>query len=82
RPYLHLRTASPRKKSTEEFSCLPYIVALFNCLLYTWYGLPVVSYRWENFLGVTINGLGILLESIIIYFWYASAREKASEELH
>ncbi|KAI8564972.1 hypothetical protein RHMOL_Rhmol03G0224500 [Rhododendron molle] len=30
-----------RKKSTEEFSCVPYIIALLNCLLYTWYGLPV-----------------------------------------
>ncbi|PPS14064.1 hypothetical protein GOBAR_AA06527 [Gossypium barbadense] len=38
-----------RKRSTEEFSCIPYIVALSNCLLYTWYGLPVVSYKWENF---------------------------------
>ncbi|XP_010261514.1 PREDICTED: bidirectional sugar transporter SWEET3-like [Nelumbo nucifera] len=67
-----------RKRSTEEFSCIPYIIALLNCLLYTWYGLPVVSHRWENFPVVTINGVGILLESsfIIIYFWFASARGK------
>ncbi|PPS15260.1 hypothetical protein GOBAR_AA05332 [Gossypium barbadense] len=32
-----------RKRSTEEFSCIPYIVALSNCLLYTWYGLPVIK---------------------------------------
>ncbi|EEC70192.1 hypothetical protein OsI_00934 [Oryza sativa Indica Group] len=30
-----------KKGSVEEFSCVPYILALFNCLLYTWYGLPV-----------------------------------------
>ncbi|KAF5451104.1 hypothetical protein F2P56_031400 [Juglans regia] len=67
-----------RKKSTEEFSCAPYIIALLNCLLYTWYGLPVVSYRWENFPVVSINGLGILLEFsfVVIYFWFASARGK------
>ncbi|KAJ6764833.1 RAG1-ACTIVATING PROTEIN 1 [Salix koriyanagi] len=67
-----------RKKSTEEFSCVPYIIALLNCLLYTWYGLPVVSYRWENFPVATINGLGILLEFsfIIIYFWFTSSRGK------
>ncbi|KAJ6672802.1 RAG1-ACTIVATING PROTEIN 1 [Salix viminalis] len=67
-----------RKKSTEEFSCVPYIIALLNCLLYTWYGLPVVSYRWENFPVVTINGLGILLEFsfILIYFWFTSSRGK------
>lgn len=72
-----------RKKSTEEFSCIPYILALLNCLLYTWYGLPVVSYRWENFPVVTINGVGIVLELsfILIYFWFASPRRKASSSI-
>ncbi|XP_073031935.1 bidirectional sugar transporter SWEET3b isoform X1 [Primulina eburnea] len=67
-----------RKKSTEEFSCTPYIIALLNCLLYTWYGLPVVSYKWENFPVVTINGLGIFLEFsfIMIYLYFASANRK------
>ncbi|KAF7816721.1 bidirectional sugar transporter SWEET3 [Senna tora] len=51
-----------KKKSTEEFSCIPYSIGLLNCLLYTWYGLPVVSYKWENFPIVTVNGVGILLE--------------------
>ncbi|OMO56446.1 SWEET sugar transporter [Corchorus olitorius] len=32
-----------KKRSTEEFSCIPYIGALLNCLLYTWYGLPVIK---------------------------------------
>ncbi|CAN1267656.1 Bidirectional sugar transporter SWEET3 [Linum perenne] len=68
------------RKSTEEFSCIPYIIALLNCLLYTWYGLPIVSYGWENFPVVTINGLGILLEFsfILAYLWFASAKGKAS----
>ncbi|XP_043813129.1 bidirectional sugar transporter SWEET3 [Manihot esculenta] len=67
-----------RKKSIEKFSCVPYICALSNCLLYTWYGLPVVSCKWENFPLVTINGLGILLESsfIIIYLVFAETRGK------
>ncbi|KMZ64772.1 Bidirectional sugar transporter SWEET3b [Zostera marina] len=30
-----------QKKNIEGFSCIPYIMAMFNCLLYTWYGLPV-----------------------------------------
>ncbi|KAI7734644.1 hypothetical protein M8C21_026332 [Ambrosia artemisiifolia] len=58
-----------RKKSTEEFSCVPYAVSLLNCLFYTWYGLPVVSYKWENFPMITINGLGILLE--LSFIWKA-----------
>ncbi|XP_042984727.1 bidirectional sugar transporter SWEET3-like [Carya illinoinensis] len=61
-----------RKKSMEGYSCVPYVIALLNCLLYTWYGLPVVSNMWENFLVISINGLGILLEIsfIVIYLWF------------
>ncbi|WVZ18155.1 hypothetical protein V8G54_005477 [Vigna mungo] len=67
-----------RKKSTEEFSCIPYIIGLLNCLLYTWYGLPIVSCKWENFPIVTVNGVGILLELsyVLIYFWFASRKGK------
>ncbi|KAI9077538.1 hypothetical protein K1719_025410 [Acacia pycnantha] len=67
-----------KKKSTEEFSCIPYIIGLLNCLLFTWYGLPVVSCKWENFPLVTVNGVGIALELayVLIYFWYASAKGK------
>ncbi|MQL82986.1 hypothetical protein Taro_015464, partial [Colocasia esculenta] len=68
-----------RKRSTEEFSCVPYIIALLNCLLYTWYGLPVVSHKWENFPVVPVNGLGIILESsfIILYTCFAPSERKA-----
>ncbi|XP_057442851.1 bidirectional sugar transporter SWEET3-like [Lotus japonicus] len=67
-----------RKKSTEEFSCIPYIIGLLNCLLFTWYGLPVVSNKWENFPLVTVNGVGIVFELsyVLIYFWYSSAKQK------
>ncbi|KAG4954574.1 hypothetical protein JHK87_040168 [Glycine soja] len=51
-----------RKKSTEEFSSIPYIIALLNSLLYTWYGLPIISNKWENFPLVTVNGAGIPFE--------------------
>lgn len=63
-----------KKKSTEEFSYLPYVMALSSCLLYAWYGLPIVSYKWENFLVSTINGTGMLLETsfIVIYIWFSS----------
>ncbi|MCL7044145.1 hypothetical protein MKW94_002652 [Papaver nudicaule] len=64
------------KKSTGEFSVIPYVSALLNCILYTWYGSPLVSRGWENLPLVTINGVGIALELsfISIYFWYASPK--------
>ncbi|CAN0891804.1 Bidirectional sugar transporter SWEET3 [Linum grandiflorum] len=76
-PILTFKRVAERK-STEEFSCVPYIIALLNCLLYTWYGLPVVSCGWENLPVVTINGLGILLEFsfVLAYLRFASAKGK------
>ncbi|KAG4954569.1 hypothetical protein AAZX31_14G149700 [Glycine max] len=67
-----------RKKSTEEFSCMPYIIALLNCLLFTWYGLPVVSNKWENLPLVTVNGVGILFELsyVLIYIWFSTPKGK------
>ncbi|KAK7377357.1 hypothetical protein VNO80_02780 [Phaseolus coccineus] len=67
-----------KKKSTEDFSCIPYIIALLNCLLFTWYGLPVVSNKWENFPLVTVNGVGILFELsyVLIYLWFSSPKGK------
>ncbi|XP_042510356.1 bidirectional sugar transporter SWEET3b-like [Macadamia integrifolia] len=67
-----------RKQSTEEFSCVPYAVTLLTAVLYFWYGLPIVSYKWENITVATICGVGVLLESsfILIYFWFASPKRK------
>ncbi|XP_071927120.1 bidirectional sugar transporter SWEET3b-like [Coffea arabica] len=67
-----------RKKNTEDFSCVPYIVALLNCFLYAWYGLPIVSRGWENFTVVSINAIGVLLELsfISIYLRFAPANAK------
>jgi hypothetical protein len=73
-----------KKGNVEEFSCVPYVLALFNCLLYTWYGLPVVSSGWENTPVSTINEVGILLEItfISIYIWFAPSKKKARSMAH
>ncbi|KAJ8752976.1 hypothetical protein K2173_008711 [Erythroxylum novogranatense] len=67
-----------RKRNTEEFSCIPYIISLLACLIYAFYGTPVVSYGWENLPVVTIDGIGTILESsfIIIYICFAPLKEK------
>eukprot|EP00897_Mesotaenium_endlicherianum_P004810 jgi/Mesen1/4357/ME000022S03646 len=60
-----------RKRSTEEFSPLPYICTLLNCSLWTLYGLPFVTEG--NILVSTVNGVGVILEAsyLIIFFAFA-----------
>ncbi|KAJ8752995.1 hypothetical protein K2173_008730 [Erythroxylum novogranatense] len=67
-----------KHKSTEEFSCIPYIISLLDCIVYTWYSTPVVSYGCENLPILTVNGIGTLLELsfIFIYLWFAPRKEK------
>ncbi|KAJ4980402.1 hypothetical protein NE237_031239 [Protea cynaroides] len=67
-----------RKRSTEEFSCVPYVVTLLTALLYFWYGLPVVSYKWENITVITVCGGGLIFESVyvLIYISLASPKRK------
>ncbi|KAF8404374.1 hypothetical protein HHK36_009257 [Tetracentron sinense] len=63
-------------KSTEQFSGLPYVMTMLNCLLSAWYGLPFVSSH--NILVSTINGTGAVIEFIyvLIFILYAPKREK------
>ncbi|KAL3638884.1 Bidirectional sugar transporter sweet1 [Castilleja foliolosa] len=65
-----------KKKSTEQFSGVPYVMTLLNCLLSAWYGLPFVSPN--NMLVSTINGTGAVIESIyvLIFLIYAPKKEK------
>jgi solute carrier family 50 protein (sugar transporter) len=67
-----------KQRSVGEFSCTPYVIALFNCLTYVWYGLPVVSNGWENFLVATVNGVGIFPEcfAICTYLIFAPPKLK------
>lgn len=65
-----------RSKSTEQFSGLPYIYALLNCLICLWYGLPIVS---SGIIFVaTVNSVGAVFQLmyIIIFIIYADTRRK------
>ncbi|KAJ8752805.1 hypothetical protein K2173_008540 [Erythroxylum novogranatense] len=37
-------TRVARNRSTEEFSCIPYLISLLACVAYTWYSTPVLSF--------------------------------------
>ncbi|XP_056167950.1 bidirectional sugar transporter SWEET2-like isoform X2 [Syzygium oleosum] len=65
-----------RNRSTEQFSGLPYIYALLNCLLCTWYGTPLISSH--NTMVMTVNSTGALfqLAYIVLYITYAENQKK------
>ncbi|KAE8783388.1 bidirectional sugar transporter SWEET1a [Hordeum vulgare] len=65
-----------KRKSTEDFSGVPYNMTLLNCLLSAWYGLPFVSPN--NILVTTINGAGSVIEAIyvVIFLIFAERRSK------
>lgn len=61
-----------RHGSTQQFSGLPYIYALLNCLLSAWYGAPIVSSN--NLMVLTVNSVGAIFQSIYIIFFIAYAQ--------
>ncbi|GLJ52633.1 hypothetical protein SUGI_1120280 [Cryptomeria japonica] len=67
-----------KKKTTGEISGMPYAIGLFNCLIYTLYGFPLISNEWENALVMGTNALGFLLQFCLctIYLLVAPLRSK------
>ena len=59
-----------RKKSTEGFQSIPYVVALFSAMLWIYYAFI----KTNTYLLITINSIGCLIEIayITIYIMYAS----------
>ncbi|CAI0452050.1 unnamed protein product, partial [Linum tenue] len=60
-----------RNQSTEQFSGLPYIYSLLNCLICLWYGMPFIS---PNIILVaTVNSIGAVFQFIYIAIFIAYA---------
>ncbi|XP_071722077.1 bidirectional sugar transporter SWEET17-like [Rutidosis leptorrhynchoides] len=51
-----------KNKSTEDFECVPYVCTLLNSSLWTYYGII----KPGEYLVATVNGFGILVESIYV----------------
>uniref|UniRef100_A0A0D6QW49 Bidirectional sugar transporter SWEET n=1 Tax=Araucaria cunninghamii TaxID=56994 RepID=A0A0D6QW49_ARACU len=65
-----------KKRSTEDFSGVPYAIALFNCLIYTLYGSPLVSDGWKNIVVMVVNSIGLVLECAFIGIFLTFAQPK------
>ncbi|TMW98933.1 hypothetical protein EJD97_003285 [Solanum chilense] len=65
-----------RNQSTEQFSGLPYIYGLLNCLICAWYGTPLVSP--DNLLVTSVNSVGAIfqLAYIVLYVTYTEKEKK------
>ncbi|KAL5772086.1 hypothetical protein ACOSP7_011689 [Xanthoceras sorbifolium] len=65
-----------RNKSTEQFSGLPYIYSLLNCLICLWYGMPFISPG--VILVATVNSFGAIFQLVyvIIFITYADKAKK------
>jgi solute carrier family 50 protein (sugar transporter) len=65
-----------KKKDVEEFKADPYLATLLNCMLWVFYGLPIV--HPNSILVVTINGVGLVVEAIylMIFFIYAPTKKR------
>lgn len=68
-----------RNKSTEQFSGLPYIYSLLNCLICMWYGLPCVSYG--VILVATVNSFGAAFQFVyvVLFILHADGSKKVCD---
>ncbi|KAJ3692317.1 hypothetical protein LUZ60_012667 [Juncus effusus] len=65
-----------KKRSVEQFSPIPYIATLMNCMMWVLYGLPIV--HPHSLLVITINGAGTFIELsyILLFLLYSQGKKR------
>ncbi|XP_019054543.1 PREDICTED: bidirectional sugar transporter SWEET4-like [Nelumbo nucifera] len=65
-----------KKGSVEQFSPVPYLATLLNCMLWIVYGLPPV--HPHSILVITINGAGFIIELayVFLFLLYSDRRKR------
>ncbi|KAL0551835.1 hypothetical protein IC582_010924 [Cucumis melo] len=63
-----------KKKTSEGFQCIPYVVALMSAMLLLYYAVL----KTNAYLLISINSFGCVIELIYIalYFYYAPKKLK------
>ncbi|AQK69754.1 Bidirectional sugar transporter SWEET4 [Zea mays] len=69
-----------KKGSVEQYSPIPYVATLLNCMMWVLYGLPLV--HPHSMLVITINGTGMLIQltyvALFLVYSAGAARRKVS----
>ncbi|KAK1279350.1 Bidirectional sugar transporter SWEET5 [Acorus gramineus] len=70
-----------KKGAVEQYSAIPYLATLQNCMLWLLYGMPFV--HPHSILVLTINGAGLVFEAtyLAIYFAYATRNQRKKPAL-
>ncbi|KAL4348458.1 hypothetical protein GQ457_17G022550 [Hibiscus cannabinus] len=63
-----------KKGSVEQFSPVPYLATLINCLVWVLYGLPMV--HPNSILVITINGTGTAIEVVYLTLFLVFCKDK------
>lgn len=61
-----------KAKSVQAFKPDPYLATFLNCIMWMFYGLPIV--HPDSLLLITINGAGFAIQAtyIVIFFTYST----------
>ncbi|EEC84180.1 hypothetical protein OsI_30562 [Oryza sativa Indica Group] len=67
-----------KNKNVQDFKADPYLATLLNCMLWVFYGLRIV--HPNSILVVTINGIGLVIETCLSHHLLPLLRQEEQEE--
>ncbi|KAJ4835014.1 hypothetical protein Tsubulata_013269 [Turnera subulata] len=68
-----------KKGSVEQFSPVPYLATLINCMVWVLYGLPMV--HPDSTLVITINGTGTAIEIVFLILFIIYSDKKGRNKV-